>query len=116
MSQTKTPAITAKTETVLELLKRKQQEANEEFDLPSGLKCQMTFLSAKKARQAQEIGTSGDKADEMLIFAAMMAECCTFNGEKLIAEDIKEHLPGIDFMFLMGKLGGATSANETSSS
>lgn len=117
MAENKEPAITAKTESVVELLRRKQQEANEEIILPkSGIKCQISFFSAKKARKAQEIGTSGDKVNEELIYSAMIAESCTFNGEKLIPEDILELLPGMDFMTLVGKLGGASPAEENSSS
>lgn len=114
---TKEPAITAKTETVLELLRRKQSEANEEFVLPSsGITCKMSFFSAKKARKAQETGVFGDKVDEDLIFAAMISESCTFNGETMNPHDILDLLPGLDFMTIQGKLGGATSPSENSSS
>jgi len=92
--------------TVLELLKEKT--ASKEFTLPdSGLSVVMTFFSAKKARLAQEIATNGDSVDQNMMIAAMIAETCTFNGEKLAAEDILESMPGTDFMFLQGKLVGS---------
>lgn len=111
----------AKTETVLELLKRKASEGMGEFVLPaSGVTCKMSFFSAKTARKCQEIATSGSgenaKMNEDLMYAAMAAESCTFNGEKMIAEDILQYLHGIDFMTIQGKLGGASSAEENSSS
>lgn len=115
-------AITAKTETVLELLKRKKAESEEQFDLPvSGLKARMTFFSSGKMRKAQEIATRGDKIDEDLLTAAMIAETTMFSAdgeewEKMIGEDIRDLLAGPDWAMLLGKLGGVSPQDENSSS
>ena len=99
-----------KKETVLELLKRKSQSGYEEFDLPiSGITVKINFFSAKTARMCQEIAQSGDSVNEDLLWGAMIAESCVFNGEKLIAEDIIQYLHGVDYMHLLGKLSGVES-------
>ena len=117
----KKPAITAKTETVLELLKRKKTEGIGEFILPvSGITCVMSFFSTKTARDCQEIATSGTgenaKMNEELMYAAMASESCTFNGEKMLGEDIILYLHGIDFLTIQGKLAGASSQEDSKSS
>jgi hypothetical protein len=95
----------AKKETVLEFLKRKATEQREEFDLPSGLKCRIAFFNGNTAMRCTKIADG----DEGLAYAAIIAETCEFNGEKLIAEDVKEYLDGLDWLFLLGKLSGASS-------
>jgi len=97
--------------TVLELLKEKT--ASQEFTLPvSGLTVVMQFFSAKKARMCQQIAQDGDGINEDLMHAAMIAETCTFNGEKLVAEDILDNFNGADFMVLQGKLLGSDSVEK----
>jgi len=92
--------------TVLELLKEKT--ASQEFELPvSKLNVVMKFFSARQARLAQQQAVTDGKVDEDLMYASMIAETCTFNGEKLNPYDIMENLPGLDFMTLQGKLVGS---------
>ena len=110
-----------KSESVSDFLARKAKESIETFDLPSGLKCRMTFFSAKKAMMAQKIAQSGQggnaSINEDLLYGAMIAESCEFsvngkNWEKMIGEDIPNKLPGMDFMHLQGKLGGVSLEEE----
>lgn len=101
--------------TVLEMLKEKT--ASQEFKLPvSGITVVMQFLSVKRTNMAQKIATTGTgeniKVNEELYQAAMIAETCTFNGETLTAEDIKESMNGVDYLFLLGKLMGSDSLIE----
>jgi hypothetical protein len=97
--------------TVLELLKEKT--ASQEFTLPvSGLTVVMQFFSAKKNRVCAEISKKGDSIDEELFQAAMIAETCTFNNEKLTAEDILQYMNGTDLMFMQGKLMGSDLAEK----
>ena len=102
--------VTAKKETVLEYLTRKAKEQREAFDLPSGLKCRMTFFNGKTAMRCTQIAAG----DEGLAYAAIIAETCEFSTDgnewtKLIAEDVKEFLDGLDWLSLLGKLSGASS-------
>jgi hypothetical protein len=98
-------------ESVRDMLVRMSNEATQEFDLPSGIKCHINFFSGKKARIAQEIATNNNGVDEDLLWGAIISECCLFNGEKLIAEDISL-LNGIDYMVILGKLGGVQSTED----
>jgi hypothetical protein len=91
-------------ETVLEMLKRKATEHREEFALPSGLNCRMTFFNGSTAMRCTKIADG----DESLAYAAIIAETCEFEGEKLIAEDVRQYLDGLDWLFLLGKLSGAS--------
>lgn len=107
---TKSSQFTTK-ETVQDLLRRKAKESTEEFTLPhSGITCHISYLNGKKARMCQEIATKGSEVDEDLLWAAMIAESCLFNGEKLVAEDVDALLHALDYMTIVGKLGGAQSA------
>ncbi len=97
-----------KSETVREFIERKRKEASEEFELPSGLMCQLSYFSARDAQISQKMAQSsgGDLSEEMLM-NSMIASSCSFNGEKLTAEEISM-LPGMDFMVLQGKLAGVS--------
>lgn len=94
---------------VLDILKSKQKDGGyEEFQLPmtKEITVKMKFFTTDQALSAQKQAQSGDSVNEDLMYAAMMAESCEFNGEKLNPYQIKEHLHGIDYMFLLGKLSG----------
>jgi hypothetical protein len=101
--------VTAMNETLAEYLKRKASEGNEEFDLPSGLRCRMTYFNGRKALKMKEI--VGEKVDDDLALGALIHLCCEFStdGEvwsRIIPEDAPELLQGFDYTTLLGKLQG----------
>jgi hypothetical protein len=103
----KSTGVTAKNETLTEYLKRKAAESNEEFDLPSGLKCRMSYFNGAKALKMQEMANG----NEDVAYGAIINQCCEFSHDgvvwsRLVPEDVKELMHGLDFTTLMGKLQG----------
>jgi hypothetical protein len=109
----KSTGVTAKNETLTEYLKRKVLEANKEFDLPSGLKCRVTYFSGAKALRMNEI--TGDSKDNMLAMGAIINLCCEFSHDgvtwsRIIPEEANELLHGADYSMVLEKLDGTSSA------
>ena len=103
----KSTGVTAKTETLIDYMKRKAAERNEEFELPSGLKCRMTYFNGAKALKMQEMANG----NEDMAYGAIVNQCCEFSHDgvtwaRLVPEDVKELMFGLDFTTLMGKLQG----------
>jgi len=105
----KSTGVTVASESLSDYLKRKSVEGNAEFDLPSGLKCRMTYFNGRKALKMKEI--VGDKIDDDLALGALIHLCCEFSTDgvvwsKIIPEDAPELLQGFDYTTLLGKLQG----------
>jgi hypothetical protein len=105
----KSTGVTAKSETLTEYLKRKAAESNDEFDLPSGLKCRMSYFNGAKALKMGEI--VGESKDRELTLGAIINLTCEFSHDgvtwaRIIPEDAKELIQGFDYTTLLGKLQG----------
>lgn len=98
----KKPAITSPSETVTDFVARKHADGSEEWKLPSGTICVRKKFTARDSKKCIQIAGG----DEDLMFDAIIAETCTFNGKKIIAEDIADNLDGMDYLELLGKLSG----------
>lgn len=105
----KSTGVTAKTESVVDFLKRKAAAASETFDLPSGLKCRVKYFNGKDTVLIAKIADG----DEKLATGALINVCCEFSVDgdtwsKLLPHDAEELLSGPDFVAVMEKLGGAS--------
>lgn len=102
MADEKKKGLTSKEDTVEQFISKKLEDGSEQFTLPSGAVCVRKKFTARDSKKCIKI-CAGDE-DKMM--DAIIAETCTFNGKKIIMEDIDDTMDGMDYMILLGKLSG----------